>query len=190
MDITLITKLDIKYRTLLNKYGINTPLRKAHFWGQIYHESKCKPIQENLNYTAKRLTEVFHKYFPTLEEAAKYYGKPQKIANRVYGNRMGNGDENTGEGWKFSGKGFIQVTGKNNYTKLSSATGIDFVSHPELLLEEANALISALWYWESIKGNKFADKDDVRTITKLINGGTIGLSDRQSNVEALKKVFK
>lgn len=200
MDSKLVVTLDKKYHTLLERYGINTDLRKAHFWGQLYHESGCKPIQENLNYSKEGLLRTFPKYFTvdTIDKNKKiifgtasiYAHNKVAIANKVYGNRMGNGDEKSGDGWKYSGKGFIQITGKDNYTALTKGTNIDFINHPELLLIEANALISALWYWKRIKANELADKDNVKAITKLINGGTIGLEERINNVEALKEVFK
>lgn len=190
MDIKLILSLDKRYNTLLQRYGITTTLRKANFWGQIYHESKCKPIQENLNYSVDGLLRTFKKYFPTKSLAEAYARKPVAIASKVYANRMGNGDEKSMDGWKYSGKGFIQITGKENYKKLSESTSIDFLNHPELLLEEANSLIAALWYWKRIKGNEFADKNDTKTITYLINGGFIGLEDRVKNVEALKQIIK
>ncbi len=189
MDSKLVLSLDKKYNTLLDRYSINTPLRKANFWGQIYHESACKPIQENLNYSVEGLKRTFPKYFTTAI-AINYAHKPQIIASRVYANRMGNGNEQSKDGWKYSGKGFIQITGKDNYKKLSESTNIDFLNHPELLLEEVNSLIAALWYWKKIKGNEFADKDDVKAITFLINGGLNGLEDRKKNVEELKKIFK
>jgi putative chitinase len=189
MDIKLIESLDAKYHTLLDNYEVDTPLRKAQFWGQVWHESKCRPISENLNYSSEGLGRTFSKYFPTKEIANAYARKPEKIANRVYGGRMGNGPESTGDGWKFKGKGFIQVTGKDNYTALSKDTGIDFLKNPDLLLEEPNALLSALWFWSKHNLNKYADKDDCKTISKLINGGTIGLYDRLDNVKKLKEVF-
>ena len=189
MDIKLIKSLDTKYHSVLDKYGINTPLRKAHFWGQIAHESGAKPIQENLNYSSEGLAKTFKKYFPTKELANSYARKKEAIANRVYGGRMGNGAESTGDGWKYSGKGMIQITGKDNYTAFSKDSGIDALNHPELLLEEANALISALWFWNKRGLSKYADKDDVLTITKLINGGVIGLAERQDNVKKLKGEF-
>lgn len=190
MDTKLILALDKKYKTLLERYGVTTTLRKANFWGQIYHESGCKPIQENLNYSTDGLLKTFKKYFSTRALAETYARKPIAIASRVYANRMGNGDEKSRDGWKYSGKGFIQITGKENYKKLSESTSIDFLNHPELLLEEANSLIAALWYWKRIKGNNFADKNDIKSITYLINGGFIGLADRIENVEELNKIIK
>lgn len=186
--------LTAKYQSLFNKFNINTQLRLSHFLGQLQHESGLKPIEENLRYSAKRLTEVFGKYFPTLAVANQYAMNPQKIANRVYGGRMGNGNEASGDGYRFRGRGFIQLTGRNNYTALTKwakANGInaDYVANPDLLLNEADALIAALWFWTANDLNKYADKDDVLTITKRINGGTNGLADRKIQTAKYKKVF-
>src|SRR5690606_40114987 len=168
--------LSAKYSSLLNKFNINAHLRLSHFFGQLQHESGLKPIEENLRYSAARLVQVFPKYFNTTT-AKQYAMNPQKIANRVYGGRMGNGPESSGDGYRFRGRGFIQLTGKNNYvalTKWAKANGInaDYVANPDLLLREADALISALWFWDSNGLNRYADKDDITTITKRINGGT------------------
>jgi len=177
-------KLNEKYKTLLNSYHVNTPLRIAHFMAQIEHESGLKPISENLNYSAERLLVIFPKYFISNEDANRYARNPQKIANRVYANRMGNGSETSGDGYKFRGRGFIQITGKDNYTMLSKDTRIDFLTNPDLLLQEANSMISALWFWNKNKLNELADKNDIVGITKRINGGNIGLQHRK---ELLKK---
>jgi len=176
-------KLNEKYKTLLNSYHVNTPLRVAHFMAQIEHESGLKPISENLNYSKSRLVEIFGKYFMGVNTDL-YARQPEKIANRVYANRMGNGSEISGDGYKFRGRGFIQITGKDNYTMLSKDTRIDFLSNPDLLLQEANSMISALWFWNKNKLNELADKNDIVGITKRINGGTIGIEHRK---ELLKK---
>jgi putative chitinase len=177
-----------KYQTILNEYEINTPLRLAHFWGQLHHESNLKPINENLNYSATGLLKIFPKYFN--EKTANLYARqPQKIANKVYSNRMGNGDEKSGDGWKYRGKGFIQITGKSNYQLLSKDLGIDYINYPEKLLNEADALISALWFWKKNGLNKLADTDNVLSITKKINGGTNGLSHRTELLLQYKKEF-
>ena len=186
--------LTAKYQSLFNKFNINTSLRLAHFLGQLQHESGLKPIEENLRYSAKRLTEVFGKYFPTLALANQYAMNPQKIANRVYGGKMGNGDWNSGDGYKFRGRGFIQLTGRNNYTALTKwakANGInvDYVENPDLLLREADALIAALWFWTANDLNKYADADDVGIVTRRINGGTNGLKDRIIQTNKFKKIF-
>lgn len=185
-----------KYDKLLNKYGVNTPLRKAHFFAQAYHESQLEPISENLNYSAKRLLEVFPKYFTPIT-AANYAGKPQAIANKVYSNRMGNGNEASGDGWKYRGKGFFQITGKDNYKEMSKDTGVDYVSNPDLLLTEADSMISALWYWNERNLSRYADQDNVDAVSDLINIGKLtsrigdshGYSQRYKYTQELKKLF-
>lgn len=166
-----------KYRTKFKEFGVDTNLRKAHFMAQIEHESNLEPVSENLNYSESALLRVFGKYF-TKETAKEYARKPEKIANVVYANRMGNGDTASGDGWSYRGKGFIQLTGKNNYKSLTDFTGIDYVSNPEMLLNEPDAMIAALWFWKANNINKYADKDDVEGVTRRINGGTTGLVRR------------
>ena len=190
-------ELSKKYKTLLGKYGINTPLRLAHFFAQIEHESGLKPISENLNYSAEGLVKTFKKYFPTISSTAGYARNPQKIANKVYANRMGNGNEASGDGYKYRGKALIQITGKDNYKALSLDTGIDYVKNPELLLNESDAFVSAIWYWDRIKANKLADKDDLDAISDLINigrdtaayGDANGFADRKDKLAKNKKIF-
>jgi len=188
-------KLQEKYKTLFEKHGLNTRLRIAHFMAQIEHESGLKPISENLNYSKQGLLNTFNKYFTDdilskngdiekLGTSTLYARQPEKIANRVYANRMGNGDELSGEGWKYRGRGFLQITGKENYFRLANDTDLDCLKNPDLLLEEPNAMISALWFW-NLKGlNKLADKNDIVGITKKINGGLNGIEHRK---ELLKK---
>jgi putative chitinase len=176
-----------KYKSLLNKYEINTPLRLAHFFAQIHHESNLKPIKENLNYSASGLIRIFRKYFTDLE-AINFEKQPQRIANRVYANRMGNGDEKSDDGWRYCGRGFIQLTGKSNYESLSKDTGIDYTKNPDKLLTEADAMIAALWFWKKNNINTLADKDDVVGVTKKINGGKIGLPHRIELLSEYKKV--
>jgi putative chitinase len=165
-----------------SKFEINTPLRLAHFLAQCGHESGgFKLTQENLNYSAKGLNGIFKKYFPTLDSAVPYERKPEKIANKVYGNRMGNGAEASGEGWKFHGRGFIQLTGKENYTAFTKSIGEDCVSNPDLVASKY-ALASAAWFFNKNGLHKMADGGandaTVTSITKRVNGGTIGLPDR------------
>ena len=170
--------LQKKYKTILDLYGVNTKLRLAHFFSQISHESGLKPISENLNYSKDGLLRTFKKYFSDLSSEV-YARKPEKIANRVYANRMGNGNEASGEGWKYRGRGFIQITGKENYFRLANDTDLDCLKNPDLLLDEVNAMISALWFW-NLKGlNTLADKDDIIGITKKINGALNGLEHRK-----------
>lgn len=178
-----------KYKSIFAKYGLITPLRISHFMAQIEHESNLKPVQENLNYSAQGLLNTFGKYFISKETAKSYERKPERIANRVYANRMGNGAEVSGDGWRYRGRGFIQLTGKSNYESLSNDTGIDFVSNPDLLLEEVDAMVSALWFWNKNDLNKFADKDDIVSVTKRINGGANGLDHRKQLLAKYKKQF-
>lgn len=160
-----------KYKTLLNRYGVNTVLRQAMFLAQMDHESGLKPISENLNYSESGLLKTFGKYF-TPSEAKEFARKPEKIANRVYANRMGNGNECSGDGWKYRGRGFIQTTGKNNYSYLTKVTGIDYVSNPDLLLNEADAMIAALVYWDQNNLNIHADRKDIDAVSDIINLGS------------------
>jgi putative chitinase len=163
------------------KFQINTPLRLAHFLAQCGHESGgFRAVQENLNYSADGLKKIFPKYFPgNLSES--YARQPQKIAARVYGGRMGNGVEATGEGFKFRGRGYIQLTGKDNYTAFGKAINEDVLSNPDLVSSKY-ALLSAAWFFSKNGLHKMADAGAtdvvVTNITKRVNGGTIGLSDR------------
>jgi putative chitinase len=165
----------------LPQYEINTVERVSAFIAQCAHESGgFTLLQENLNYGAKGLTGTFHKYFPTEADAKPYERQPEKIANRVYANRMGNGDEHSGEGWKYRGRGLIQLTGKDNYRRFSHAAFDDdtILDNPDLLMEPYYALHSACWFWNDKMLNDYADTQDLVTMTKKINGGTIGLDDR------------
>lgn len=162
-------------------YDITTPKRIAGFLSQIGHESGgLAMLEENLNYKAETLMRVWPKRFPTLEFAQQFARNPQKIANSVYANRMGNGDEASGEGWKYRGRGLKQLTGKDNYRAFSKAIGTDFVADPDLLLQPVNAALSAGWFWSANNLNILADNGDVPGMTKRINGGTIGLEQRQA----------
>lgn len=182
-------ELSKKYRTILGENGINTPLRLAHFFAQLHHESNLKPVSENLNYSASALKRVFKKYFPNDTLANFYARKPEKIANRVYADRMENGNEASGDGWKYRGRGFIQITGKANYRKLTEDTGIDYLNNPKLLLNEPDSMVTALWYWNRANLNFYADRDDIKAITKRINGGYNGLKHRNELLEHYKTVF-
>jgi len=164
------------------KFGIDTPLRVAHFLAQCGHESGgFRLTKENLNYSAKGLMGIFKKYFPTEALAKAYERQPAKIANKVYSNRMGNGTEASGEGAKFCGRGYIQLTGKENYTAFGKSIGVDVCANPELVASQY-ALASAAWFFSKNGLHKIADEgasDAVVTkITKRVNGGTIGLPDR------------
>ena len=165
-----------------SKFQIDTPLRLAHFLAQCGHESGgFRATQENLNYSAKGLNGIFKKYFPTEAAAKPYERQPAKIASKVYGGRMGNGPESTGEGFKFRGRGYIQLTGKDNYTAFGKSINEDFLSNPDKVAS-SYALLSAAWFFNKNGLHKMADEgatDTVVTkITKRVNGGTIGLADR------------
>lgn len=164
------------------KFQINTPLRLAHFLAQCGHESGgFRATQENLNYSAKGLNGIFKKYFPTEAAAAPYARNPQKIANKVYASRMGNGNEASGDGFKFRGRGYIQLTGKDNYTAFGRAINEDMTANPDKVAS-TYALLSAAWFFSKNGLHRMADEgatDAVVTkITKRVNGGTIGLADR------------
>jgi putative chitinase len=167
--------------TILPDYDVNTPNRVAAFMAQCGHESGgFTMMQENLNYGAKGLRGTFGKYFPTDDIAKQYERQPQKIANRVYANRMGNGDEHSNDGWTYRGRGIIQITGKNNYIKVSQNMFEDdsLVQNPDMLLDPEYAIHSAGWFWTAAKLNDLADIGDLKLMTKRINGGFIGLEDR------------
>ena len=169
---------------LLPDYDINTPLRVAHFVAQCAHESgNFVFIKENLNYRAASLQKTFGRYFPTAELAAQYANRPEKIANRVYASRMGNGDEASGDGWRYCGRGLIQLTGRDNYTFFAGSLEISTEEASEYLHTFEGAAQSACWYWEQNNLNRFADANDVRGLTRAINGGYIGLEDRQKHTE-------
>jgi putative chitinase len=164
------------------KFGINTPLRLAHFLAQCGHESGgFKLVNENLNYSADGLKKIFPKYFAQAGLAESYARQPEKIASRVYGGRMGNGDESTKEGFKFRGRGYIQLTGKSNYTEFDKFVDDDILGNPDLVATKY-PLLSAAWFFHKNGLNAISDKgaDDatVTSVTKRVNGGTIGLPDR------------
>jgi putative chitinase len=164
------------------KFQIDSALRLAHFLAQCGHESGgFRLTKENLNYSAKGLNGIFKKYFPTLESALPYERKPEKIANKVYGGRMGNGPEASGDGAKFCGRGYIQLTGKDNYTAFGKSIGEDVCANPQVVAEKY-ALLSAAWFFNKNGLHKMADGGStdavVTSITKRVNGGTIGLADR------------
>ena len=169
---------------LLPDYEINTPARVAAFIAQCAHESgNFVFVKENLNYRAASLMKTFGKYFPTQELAQQYEKRPEKIANRVYASRMGNGDEASGDGYRFCGRGLIQLTGRDNYTFFAGSLGIDVEEASEYLSTFEGAAQSACWFWETNNLNRFADAGDIKGLTRAINGGYIGLEDRISHYE-------
>ena len=179
--------LDHWYHALeqaLPDYDINTPPRVAAFIAQCAHESGgFRALKENLNYRAVTLRKVFPKYFPTDELANAYAQKPEMIANRVYGGRMGNGPEASGDGFRYCGRGLIQLTGKHNYQNFADSIETPVEEIPEYLATFEGAVQSACWFWEANNLNQWADAGDILTLTKRINGGTIGLEDRKKHYE-------
>src|SRR5258708_4961538 len=170
----------------MREWKIDSAPRMAAFLAQIAHESSdLNRLDENLRYTAKRLRDVWPKRFPSLKAATPYANNPEKLANRVYAGRLGNADEASGDGWKYRGRGLIQITGLSNYESCKDALDIDVVSNPDRLLEPAIAARSAAWFWNSHGLNALADhavgteaQEDFVQITMIINGGQVGLSDR------------
>ena len=178
------------FDTVLPRFEIDTPLRKAHFLAQIAHESAgFKATVENLNYSDSALYNVFRKYFPTLDSTAGYARQPERIANKVYASRMGNDDEASGDGWRYRGRGLIQLTGKSNYQAFSNAVNQNFVANPDDVASPEWALSSACWYWQNRKINRFADTDDIQMVTKMVNGGLNGLDHRQHFLDEFKKLY-
>lgn len=177
-------------------HDINTPLRAAHFLAQAAHESGgFKFKSENLNYSKESLLKVFPKYF-TPASAEAYHRQPEKIASRVYANRMGNGDEASKDGWKFKGRGYIQLTGKDNYKAFSDwAKEPSIMENPDQVADDKYAGLSAIWFWNKNGLSKIADTDNLRDdktiikITSRVNGGTHGLVDRTERFNAYKKIL-
>jgi putative chitinase len=167
------------------RFGITTPLRLAHFLAQCGHESGgFRAVQENLNYSAKGLCGIFRKYFPSVTVAMQYERKPEKIANKVYANRMGNGNEASGAGWKFRGRGYIQLTGTENYKSFDATVPEDIIANPDLVATKY-PLASAAFFFKKNNLWSICDRgagaDVVTAVTKRVNGGTIGLADRQKH---------
>lgn len=172
------------------KYNIDTTKRQAAFIGQCMHESGgFKTLEENLNYSAKALMTTWPSRFPTEELANQYARNSEKIANKVYGGRMGNADESSGEGWKYRGRGIKQLTGKENYERCGSSLGVDLVNNPDLLLEPKYAALSAGWFWNKHGLNDLADKSDIETMTKRINGGLLGLDARKAAIKKAESIL-
>ena len=162
-----------------SQFGILTPNQQAAFIGQCGHEcGHFRILEENLNYRAATLMKLWPKRFPTLEIANQYAGNPKKIANMVYANRMGNRDEASGDGYRFRGRGCIQLTGHSNYFHAGKALGVDFVMEPDLVATPKYAAMTAGWFWSTHGCNELAEAANWVGLTKKINGGTIGLDDR------------
>jgi putative chitinase len=172
-----------------SKYEINTPLRLSHFLAQCAHESGgFRVTEENLNYKAEGLLKLFLKYFRNVD-VNDYEHNPEKIANRIYANRMGNGDEASGDGYKFRGHGLIQLTGKTNYSSMAEELGVSTDDAALYLQTPEGAVESAGWFWKNAKINSKADEDDVLAVTKKVNGGTIGLEEREEYTSMFKEIL-
>jgi len=179
--------IDQKWLEPLNnafqKYDISTLQRQASFIGQCAHESgNFRILEENLNYSAARLMAVWPSRFPSLDVASQYANNPEKLANKIYSGRMGNGDEESGEGYAYRGRGLIQMTGKEAYANCGSGLGVDLVGNPNWLVDPKYAALSAGWFWNKKGLNSLADVQDYETMTKRINGGLNGLDDRKAKI--------
>ena len=172
------------FSEVLPRYEITTVERVAAFLAQCGHESAdFTTLKENLNYSAEGLSKVFPKRFPTVAAAQPYNRNPEKIANKIYADRMGNGPEASGEGYKFRGRGAIQLTGKENYSKFAASLGMDLTAAVAYCETLEGAIESACWFWNTNKLNALADASDIVTLTKRINGGTLGLDERKHHFE-------
>ena len=168
--------------------GVSTTLRRAHFIAQVAHESGgFRRFIENMNYSPSRIAEVWPRLAPRAHDLAH---KPEALGNAAYCDRMGNGDEASGDGWRYRGRGLIQLTGRDNYRTAGTALGIDLIGSPQRAGEVVGAAQIALWFWGSRKCNAAADADDVRAVTKLINGGLTGLEDRRRLTQDAKIIFR
>ena len=189
-DTLFAPQTELGGKSLLEEYQINTPKRVAAFLAQCGHESGGFVfVTENLNYSASGLQRVFPKYFPTMEIAKQYERNAKKIASRVYANRMGNGDEASEQGWKFRGRGILQLTGKDNYFWFAASLDMTPEQAVDYLETFEGAAQSACWFWETNKLNRYADAADLKGMTKVINGGDIGLKDREHHYEIALAMF-
>lgn len=184
------------FNETFERFGMVTIEQQASWIGQCGHEcGNFKIMEENLNYRAATLLKQFpltpkRAWGFTPESAAAYEKQPQKIANRIYGNRMGNRDEASGDGWRFRGRGFIQLTGSSGYFHAGKALGIDFWADPDMVATPQYAALTAGWFWNTQKLNQYADSGDYKTMTKKINGGFIGLDDRIHHIEKAIRILK
>ena len=195
MKIEQLRQLDIPeewfepFQETFARFEINTALRKAAFIGQCGHESGgFRVLEENLNYKPEALMRVWPSRFDA-ENVDEYAHKPEKIANKVYAGRMGNGNEESGEGWKYHGRGLIQLTGKDNYTLCGDSLQADLLHHPELLVGQQYAALSAGWFWRKHGLNELADTKQYETMTKRINGGLLGQDDRLKRINHALEVL-
>lgn len=186
----LLEVLARQFPELAKKYDLTTKQRINYLFAQIGHESNGYTVfEENLRYSAKRLMEVWPKRFPNLSIANQYANNPMKLANKVYANRMGNGDEASGDGWKYRGRGPIQITGKSNYQAISKIIGQDFVNNPDLILDPNYLFESACAFWKMNNLNLICDSGNFILLTQKINGGTVGLEDRRNWLKRVENIL-
>ena len=186
----VVAKLNSVFYDVNNSAAMSSLERRAAFLAQLAHESASfTAISENLNYSAVGLMKTFKKYFPTQELADQYAKKPMAIANRVYAKRMGNGDEASGDGWKYRGRGFLQLTGKKNYTAAGLDLGVDMINDPDYATTPEGAVNTALWYWKKNNLNIYSDVENIREMTRIINGGYNGLDERIANYNKAKEIL-
>lgn len=171
------------------KFGVATLLRRAHFLGQVCHESGgFTRFEENLRYRADRIGVIWPRL---LTRANALAGNPEALANAAYAGKIGNGDENSGDGWRYRGRGLIQLTGRSNYAMASNGLGIDLVGNPDQVAQPRGAVLTALWFWQSRGCNEAADQDDAEAVTRIINGkAMVGLAERIQLIEKAKAIFK
>ena len=175
--------------TTFSQFDINNVYRQAGFLSQVAHESaKFTRLEENLNYSAEGLLKTFPRHFDE-DSAAEYAHKPEEIASCIYADRMGNGDEASKDGYTYRGRGLIQITGKASYKECSDSLGVDFLLSPDLLAQQRYACLSAGWFWASRNLNVWADAQDIESMTQRINGGLIGLEERQALYTQVYKVL-
>lgn len=172
------------FNETFDRWGINTKIKQAAFIGQAGHESEhFTKLEEGLSYSAERLMKVWPKRFPTLESAQPYARNGRALANKVYGGRMGNREEKSDDGFRFRGSGWLQLTGHDNFYHASKGCGVDFVMNPDLVRTPQYAAMTAGWFWATHKCNEIAESQDWVKLTKVINGGDIGLKDRIAHTE-------
>ena len=178
------------FNATFERWGIQTLRQQAAFIGQCGHESgNFRVLEENLNYAADRLMKIWPRRFPTIEVAQPYHRNPRKIANKVYGGRMGNRGEESDDGWRFRGSGWVQLTGHDNFFHFGKAMGMDFVMKPDLVRTPEYAAQSAGWFWATHNCNQIADSGDWKALTRRINGGEIGLADRIKHTQHAMQVL-
>lgn len=188
---SIINPLDTTSDDILTEYSINQNSRRiTHFFAQVAHEcGGFRILEENLNYSAERLQVVWPPRFPTDAIAEQYGRNPEKIANKVYASRIGNGPESSGDGWRFRGRGLIQLTGRANYEKFGPLAGVDIIADPDLAQEPVTALRLAAAFWDSKNLNTLADQNQFKLITRRINGGENGLEDRRTNLNRARTIW-